>query len=187
MNFGPQHLPEHSDLVHSGCRSSIIFGTTKNPSTDSGALATADSPERDVFTSSGRNTLACPSTVAVGSTPAVLYCFNVSTCVRIWLNCFANADFSTSVNASRARFATFSTSCCVISTLLFPALSSTMFVQNGLQQGRREKDDRELCREPFSTSDLFYCYALGQVSRLIHIRTAQHGDMVRQELQWNRK
>jgi len=31
---------------------------------------------------SERNTLTCPSTVAVGSTPVVSYCFNVSTCVE---------------------------------------------------------------------------------------------------------
>ncbi len=52
---------------------------------------------------------------------------------------------------------------------------------------RRETDDRERRWEPFSTSCLFDRHAFGQVSRLIHIRTTQHCDMIRQELQWNRE
>src|SRR6267143_6692693 len=130
MYYNSSHITRHRLL------SSIIFGTTKNPSADSGALATARSTDRDGRAMSGRNTLTCPSTVAVGSTPVVSYCFNVSTCVRIWLNCFANAAFSISVNSSRASFATFSTSCCVIS------IASPCSPQE-IQHDRRESGDRE--------------------------------------------
>lgn len=52
---------------------------------------------------------------------------------------------------------------------------------------RRETDDREHRWEPFSTSYLFDRDAFGQVPRLIHIRAAEHCNMIRQELQWNRK
>src|SRR5262245_37366269 len=130
MYLRPQHLSEHCNLVSVHYRSSIIFGTTKYPWADSGAFARACSTDREGRTSSGRNTLTCPNTVAVGSTSAVSYCFNVSTYVRIWLSCFVNAVFSTSVNSNRASFATFSTSCLVISMIY---LSPTFFqdAQNG--------------------------------------------------------
>ena len=34
---------------------------------------------------------------------------------------------------------------------------------------------------------LFHRHALGQIPWLIHIRAAQHCNMIRQELEWNRK
>ena len=46
---------------------------------------------------------------------------------------------------------------------------------------------RERRWKPFSTSYLLDRHAFGQVPWLIHIRAAQHGDMIRQELQWNRE
>ena len=52
---------------------------------------------------------------------------------------------------------------------------------------RRETDNRERRWKPFSTSYLFDCHALGQIPWLIHIRAAEHSNMIRQELQWNRK
>ena len=51
----------------------------------------------------------------------------------------------------------------------------------------RTSTRREHRWEPFSTSYLFDRDAFGQVPRLIHIRAAQHRNMIRQELQWNRE
>ncbi len=66
------------------------------------------------------------------------------------------------------------------------------------QQGRRRRRNqrrtlrgtlriltsRERCWEMIFNILLLDRYTFGQIPRLIHIRTAQHRNMVRQELQW---
>src|SRR4029077_10659272 len=112
---------------------------------------------------------------------------------------FANADSSLSVNSSRANFATFSTSCFVIS--MSPHLSIPQDVQNH-HPARPQTKTKPQAYPPGYVEDfvksrtplgmifnilLLYRDALGQVPWLIHIRTPQHCDMICQELQWNCK
>src|SRR5215510_1670461 len=176
----------------------MIFGTKNLFASCSGAFANALSTGNDGRMMSSRNTFICPNTVAVASMPLVSYCFNFSTCVRIWLSCLANASCSASVISNRANFATFSTSCFVISIAVFPFLED---VQNGLPArpqgvrrprrtilGTSQEDGRLRTRlEAIFNIRLFHRHALREIPRLIHIRSSQHRNVIGQELQRYRK
>ena len=66
------------------------------------------------------------------------------------------------------------------------------------QQGHRKRgvhtearrmrlSERERSGKPFSTSDLLYRHALGEIARLIDIFAPQHRDVIGQQLQRDRE